>query len=130
MTLNRGLEGLIHPIRQGASSSDGLDVPATTGEAMDSGDAVRPDGVWTADAWTGHEQGAVQDGPTDDSEQSRGQREFPRNQDASPDQGVSRNAEAGASASSRTASMAEATVRSISFTDPVSNPLRLGDGNT
>ena len=131
VTLNRGLEGLIHPIRQGASTSDGLDVPATTGEAMDSGDAVRPDGVWTADAWTGHEQGAVQDGPTDDSEQSRGQRESPRgSNNAGADQGVSRNAEAGASASSRTASMAEATVRSISFTDPVSNPLRLGDGNT
>ena len=130
VTLNRGLEGLIHPIRQGASSSDGLDVPATTGEAMDSGDAVRPDGVWTADAWTGHEQGAVQDGPTDDSEQSRGQREFPRNQDASPDQGVSRNAEVGASASSRRALMAEAALRRLSLTEPVSDPLWLGDGNT
>ena len=130
VTLNRGLEGLIHPIRQGASTSDGLDVPATTGEAMDSGDAVGPDGVWTADAWTGHVQGAVQDGPTDDSEQSRGQREFPRNQDASPDQGVSRNAEVGASASSRRALMAEAALRRLSLTEPVSDPLRLGDGNT
>ena len=130
VTLNRGLEGLIHPIRQGASTSDGLDVPATTGEAMDSGDAVGPDGVWTADAWTGHVQGAVQDGPTDDSEQSRGQREFPRNQDASPDQGVSRNVEVGASASSRRALMAEAALRRLSLTEPVSDPLRLGDGNT
>ena len=131
VTLNRGLEGLIHPIRQGASTSDGLDVPATTGEAMDSGDAVRPDGVWSADAWTGHEQGAVQEGQTDDSEQSRGQREFPRNQDASPDQGVSRNVEVGASASSRRALMAEAALRRrLSLTEPVSDPLWLGDGNT
>ena len=131
VTLNRGLEGLIHPIRQGASASDGLDVPATTGEAMDSGDVVGPDGVLTADAWTGHEQGAVQDGPRDDSEQSRGQREFPRrNQDAGPDQGVSRNAEVGASASSRRALMAGAALRRLSLTEPVSDPLWLGDGNT